>query len=368
MSHTSTASRPVAREADGQTGEIRSRSRAARLVRPILMIGGVAVILLAVLLYWLFTGGSVSVTDTYVRAARVSLSTDVSGLVQNIAVHDNETVKKGQVLFSLDPSRFNVAIDQAKADVAAVRQQVESTKHSYKAEIAKIRTQQSVVDNDTLNYKRYAALVRSGGVTRTDYDNAKYKLQGDEATLDAMKAQAGVDLAKLSDNPDIKVEDTPQYKKAAAKLATAKLNLRHSVVRAPFAGVVTETDKLQPGMYLPAGTAAFALVSSTDLWIRSQPKETQLTWVKPGDKVTIHVDTYPGHVWHGVVENISPASGSSFSILPAQNSSGNWVKVVQRIPLRVAIKSGPKDLPLRNGMSAEITISTGHQRSLSKLF
>jgi membrane fusion protein (multidrug efflux system) len=332
------------------------------------MIGGVALILLLVLLYWLFSGGSVSVTDTYIKAARVNLSTDVSGLVEQVAVKDHQVVTKGQVLFRLDPTRFVVAEDQARAKLAEVEQQVEGARHGYQAQLAKIQVQQSVVENDRLNYQRYASLVHSGGVTQSDYDNAKYKYEGAQANLSAMQAQAGVDLAKLSGNANIHLSDTPQYKAAAAALATAELNYRHSIVRAPFDGVVTETEQLQPGMYLPAGTAAFGLVSTTDVWVRAQPKETSLTWVKPGDKVKIHVDTYPGKVWNGVVASISPASGSSFSILPAQNSSGNWVKVVQRIPLRVNITDGPKHLVLRNGMTAEVDIITGHQHKLSNLF
>jgi membrane fusion protein (multidrug efflux system) len=332
------------------------------------MIGGVAVILLAVLLYWLFSGGSVSVTDSYVKARRVALSTDVSGLVTKVAVHDHQQVSKGQVLFELDPAQFAIAVSQARANLAEAVQKIDGAKQSYAAQIAKIDAQKAVVANDRINFRSYQALIGNGGVTRTAYNNAKYKLEMDEASLEAMTAQASVDLAQLSGDPHIAVAKTPQYQRARAALDLAELNAHHAIVRAPFAGVVTETAKLQPGMFLPAGTAAFALVSSTDVWVRTQPKETQLTWVRPGDKVRIHVDTYPGRVWHGVVGSISPASGSSFSILPAQNSSGNWVKVVQRIPVHIKIISGPKNLPLRNGMSAEITILTGHQRSLSQLF
>ncbi|MDD2875771.1 MAG: HlyD family secretion protein [Acidiphilium sp.] len=360
-----------AHESGGRSGQTRSEAGVrgrGKLLRPILMIGGVILILLAVLLYWLFTGGSISVTDTYVKAARVNLSTDVSGLVDKVEVRDHQAVKPGQVLFRLDPTRFVVAVDQARARLEEVSQQISAARHGYQAQLAKIRVQQSVVENDRLNYRRYASLVHGGGVTQSDYDNAKYKFEGAQADLEAMQAQAGVDLAKLSGNALIPLADTPQYKAAAAALATAELNYRHSIVRAPFAGVVTETEQLQRGMYLPAGTAAFGLVSSTDIWVRAQPKETALTWVKPGDKVNIHVDTYPGQLWHGVVASISPASGSSFSILPAQNSSGNWVKVVQRIPLRVNITSGPKNLVLRNGMTAEVDIITGHRHKLSNLF
>jgi membrane fusion protein (multidrug efflux system) len=376
MSQTSSTAGVVARDADGRDTsgrdtktrtEERSKS-GSKFLRPVLMIGGVILILLAVLVYWLFSGGSISVTDTYVRAARVSLSTDVSGLVEQVAVKDHQQVTKGQVLFRLEPTRFVVAVDQARAKLAEVKQQVEGARHGYEAQIAKIQVQQSVVENDRLNYQRYASLVHGGGVTQSNYDDAKFKYQGAQANLDAMQAQAGVDLAKLSGNPKILLSDTPQYKAAAAALAAANLDYQHSIVRAPFDGVVTETEQLQPGMYLQAGMAAFGLVSNTDIWVRAQPKETSLTWVKPGDKVKIHVDTYPGKLWNGVVASIAPASGSSFSILPAQNSSGNWVKVVQRIPLRVNITDGPKDLVLRNGMTAEVDIITGHQHKLSNLF
>ena len=365
MSQSSPLSAATAREASVDTSKTQ---RSARSLRSVLMIGGVAIILLAVLLYWLFSGGSVSVTDSYVKARRVALSTDVSGLVTKVAVHDHQAVSKGQILFELDPVQFAIAVAQARANLAEAVQQIDGAKQSYAAQIAKINAQKAVVANDQINFRSYQALIGNGGVTRTAYNNAKYKLQMDQASLEAMTAQAGVDLAQLSGDPHIAVTKTPQYQRARAALDLAELNARHATVRAPFAGIVTETAKLQPGMFLPAGTAAFALVSSTDVWVRTQPKETQLTWVRPGDKVRIHVDTYPGRVWHGVVGSISPASGSSFSILPAQNSSGNWVKVVQRIPVHIKIISGPKSLPLRNGMSAEITILTGHQRALSQRF
>lgn len=356
------------RARDVKTQDATKQKPKSKLLRRVLMIGGVIILLVLVLLYWLFSGGSVSITDTYVRAATVSLSTDVSGLVKSVDVRDNQRVKAGQALFRLAPSQFLIAIDAAQANLAEVKQQFYGAKHTYYGQVATVKAQEVMVQNDQLNYNRYASLVKSGGVTRAEYDNAKYQLAGAQAKLNALQARTGVSLAKLSGNPKIPLEQTPQYKAAQARLDQAKLNYRHSIVRAPFAGVVTETEKLQPGMFLAAGTAAFGLVSNSDVWIRSQPKESELTWVKPGDKVKVHVDTYPGKTWDGVVASISPASGSSFSILPAQNSSGNWVKVVQRIPLRVDITGGPKNLVLRNGMSAEVTIITGHKRKISDLF
>jgi membrane fusion protein, multidrug efflux system len=164
------------------------------------------------------------------------------------------------------------------------------------------------------------------------------------------------------------VEQHPDYLEAEARVAEAERQLDHTTVHAPFAGIVTQVSSLQPGQYLGAATPAFALVSSDHVWVDAQPKETDLTHVKPGDPVTVTIDTYPDRIWTGVVASISPASGATFSVLPAQNSSGNWVKVVQRIPLRVRVEQ-PADAPqLRAGMSAVVSIDTGHVRHLSDIF
>ena len=140
------------------------------------------------------------------------------------------------------------------------------------------------------------------------------------------------------------------------------------MIYAPFSGVVTQVDTVQPGMYLAAATAAFGIVSTEDVWVEANPKETELTWVKPGDKVAVTVDTYPGRTWEGTVQSIAPNSGSEFSILPAQNTSGNWVKVVQRIPVRITVEHKDGDPELRAGMSVEADIDTSHRRTLSELF
>ena len=166
---------------------------------------------------------------------------------------------------------------------------------------------------------------------------------------------------------DSSVENFPDYKSAQADVAEAQRQLDHTVVVAPFNGIVTNVEAVQRGQYLNASAAAFGLVSTDDVFVTAQPKETQLTHVRPGQPVTITVDSYPGAKWNGVVESISPASGSQFSLLPAENSSGNWVKVVQRIPIRVKVTGGPADLDLRAGMSVEVSIDTGHKRQLSDI-
>jgi membrane fusion protein (multidrug efflux system) len=171
-------------------------------------------------------------------------------------------------------------------------------------------------------------------------------------------------LAQLGGNADQPVEKNPFYLQAQSGVDDAQRNLGDSVVKAPFDGVVTNVDALQVGKYLPASQPAFSLVSSTDLWIEAEPKETELTYVRPGQTATISVDTYPGTVWHGTVASISPASSSSFSLLPAQNTTGNWVKVVQRIPMRVTVDDPQGKPPLRGGMSVVVDVETGHARGL----
>ncbi|GLR67929.1 hemolysin secretion protein D [Acidocella aquatica] len=368
MSQANTVAREKSAQPDRPGAAAVRRINRNRLLRPVLMFGGVLVVVIATLIFWLTSGRYVSSDDTYVDGAKVSLSTDVSGLVAQVYVHDNQHVTAGQPLFSLSQTGFNIAVAAARAQLAQAVLDVKAAKRGYAQAVAQIGQQKIQVAKDQADLARFAAVVRNGGVTRSTFDDAQFALSADQAKLDELQQAAGLQLAKLNDNANIPVEDTPGYQSAEAALNNALVSQKDSVVRAPYSGYVTQVEQLQPGMYLAAGTAAFGLVSDTDVFITSQPKEDQLTWVRDGQNVTITVDSYPGQTWKGVVESISPASGSEFSILPAQNSSGNWVKVVQRIPVRVKITSGPDGFQLRDGMSAEISIDTQHHRHLSDLF
>jgi len=335
---------------------------------PMLMIAGIVVVGAGALTFWLHGGRYVSVDDAYVRAAKEALSTDVSGVVAEVPVKDGQLVKKGQVLLRLDPRRFQIALDGAKADLAQTALMLEAMKRDYVRMLRDADSKQAQVQADQANYDRYATLVRSGGVTRADYDNARFALSADQHAVQALRVLAEVQLAKLGGDANAPVQQMPQYLAAKAKVDEAQRQLDDSVIVAPFDGTVTDVDSIQPGMYLAASTAAFGLVSSERIWVEADPKETELTWVKPGDHVDVTVDTYPGRVWDGVVDSISPNSGSEFSVLPAQNTSGNWVKVVQRIPVRIHVVRHPGDPDLRTGMSVEATIDTGHKRTLSDLY
>jgi membrane fusion protein (multidrug efflux system) len=344
------------------------RARFRRWLRLVLMGGGVLAVLAGAGVYWLNGGRWMSSDDSYVNADKVAVATDVSGTVASIPIHEGEQVAKGQVLFQLDPKRFQIALDGAKADLAQTRITLLAERQDYQRMLHDIAARQAQVQADQATFDRYAQLVGRGDLPRQQYDDARYKLAADQAGLQSAGVAAQVALARLNGDPNVDVTTLPSDLQAQARVAEAQRELDRATVRAPYAGVVTQVSTLQPGMFLPAGTAAFGLVSSDHIWVDAQPKETELTWVKPGDPADVTVDTYPGHVWHGTVESISPASGSQFSILPAQNASGNWVKVVQRIPMRVRIETEPGDPALRAGMSAVVDVDTGHKRTLADLY
>jgi membrane fusion protein, multidrug efflux system len=240
---------------------------------------------------------------------------------------------------------------------------IDAMKQDYKHMLSDVTAQQAQVDLDQVNFNRQDTLLKSGTTSQALYDQAKYALQNDTGKLASLKQQADVQLAKLAGNPDIPTEQHPQYLQAKAQVDEAQRQLDHTVVKAAFAGTVTDVPAIAPGKYLAASTTAFYLVDNDHVWIDASPKETELTYVRPGQPATVTVDTYPGVVWHGTVESVSPAASQEFSLLPAQNTSGNWVKVVQRVPMRVRVDNSDKNNPpLRAGMSVVVDVDTGHAR------
>jgi membrane fusion protein (multidrug efflux system) len=360
-------SAPATRVAD-RVGAAPTRWRVGSLVRPVLMLGGIAAVIAGVGYYWLTGGRVVSIDDAYVRAAKEALATDVSGIVAAVPVHEGQRVAKGDVLLRLDKLPFQIALQGAISNRDHIATTLAAMKLDYKRMLRDVDVKQAQVQSDQANYDRYANLVKAGGVTRADYDNARFALMADKQAVEALKVTATVQLARLGGDPEVDVKTMNEYRQAQAQVDEAKRQLDHTEIHAPFSGIVTAVETVQPGMYLAASTAAFGLVSSENVWIEANPKETELTYVKLGDPVEVTVDTYPGRSWKGVVESIAPNSGSEFSVLPAQNTSGNWVKVVQRIPVRIRVERKDGDPELRAGMSVETDIDTGHTRSWRDLF
>jgi membrane fusion protein (multidrug efflux system) len=214
------------------------------------------------------------------------------------------------------------------------------------------------VDFTKGEYNRRVDLAKNGGVSQTEFNESKRKRDAAEKTIAVLTQEINGILIALENNPDIDPKEHPHYRKALAKLHDAELNLERTEVKAPADGIIGTAP--HPGDYARAGVPSLNLVGSKDIWIEANYKETELTDVKPGQPVTIEVDTYPGRKWSGRVESISPATGSEFSVLPAQNATGNWVKVVQRIAVRIAVDEKSESFPLRVGMSAHVTIDIGH--------
>jgi membrane fusion protein (multidrug efflux system) len=308
-----------------------------------------------------------STDDAYVNSRQVGISTDVAGIVSQVEVTDNQHVAAGQVLYRLDLRQFRIAVDNAKANLAQVALNLASMKKNYGQLLSDAAAQQAQVELDQATYDRYDRLLGSNAIAKLIYDQSRFTLQTDTSKVAALRQQAQAQLALLNGDPNTPVAQLPQYMQAQAQVREAQRQLDDAVVRAPFSGTVTQVPSIAPGKYLAASTTAFFLVDADHVWIDATPKETELTHVRPGQSAIVTVDTYPDLEWHGTVESVSPAAAQQFSLLPAQNTSGNWVKVVQRVPLRVRVDRGKGDPSLlRAGMSVEVSIDTGHARGLPK--
>jgi membrane fusion protein (multidrug efflux system) len=316
--------------------------------------------------YWYVTGGQVmSTEDAYVEADKVGVSTDVSGIVKEVDVAENQHVEADRVLYRLDDLPFRLALQRAAAQVGMIADALNALKANYRDMQAQIQQAQHDVDYYDREFRRQQSLLSSGAASQVAFDTARRNLVNAQQKLASLNQQLAAIAANLNGDPDGPIEQHPRYLDAVAQRDEAQRQLDHTVVKAPFTGIVTNVYAITRGKYLAASTTAFYLVASDHVWVDANPKETELTYVRPGQPVTVTVDTYPGTEWQGTVESIGPAAAQEFSLLPAQNTSGNWVKVVQRIPMRVRVDTGEQGLPpLRAGMSVEVGVDTGHARGL----
>jgi membrane fusion protein, multidrug efflux system len=316
--------------------------------------------------YWYITGGNVvSMDDAYVEADKVGVSTDVPGIVAEVGVTENQHVQAGQILYRLDDLQLRLALARAEAQIGAVRDALNALKANYRDMQSQIQQAQNDIEYFDTEFHRQQNLLAAHVASQSTFDTARRGLQTAQQKLASLTQQLGAIAANLDDDPTGAVEKKPRYLDAVAQRDEAARQLAHSVVKAPFAGIVTNVPSIAPGKYLQASATAFYLVAADHVWVVANPKETELTYVRTGQSASVTVDSYPDTQWSGNVESISPAAAQEFSLLPAQNTSGNWVKVVQRIPVRVRIDTDDKSLPpLRPGMSVEVDVDTGHSRGL----
>ena len=358
--------KPETAPATAQPAIAKPARRPAGLRRLLLVAGPLAVIVGGLYVY--LTGGRyVSTDNAYVQADKLIVSTDISGIVAEVAVRNNQTVARGQVLFHLDDQPFRIALAGAKAQLAATRNQVAALQANYRQALAEIAQAETDVPFYQTAFQRQQDLSTRQVASAASFDQAKHDLDAAKEKVTVARSRAQGILAQLGGTADGAIEDNPTYRQAQAQVDRAQRDFDHTVVKASMAGIVTNVDALQVGAYLPAAQPAFNLVGSERVWVTANLKETDLTYLKPGDKADLFVDAYPNLDWKGAVRSISPASGAEFSVLPAQNSSGNWVKVVQRVAVVLAIDVPPGAPQLRTGMSAEVEIDSGHIRSLGDL-
>jgi membrane fusion protein (multidrug efflux system) len=339
-----------------------------RYRRVLLLVVLPLVAVIAGLTFYLNGGRYVTTDDAYVGAQKVLITPDAPGKIIRVAVKEGQSVSPGDVMFQIDPVPFQLAVAQARAKLEDAR-----TSHDNLVANVKLFGQTIEIVNAGVALKqrdvdRKTALVKNNYGSQLDLDNSATALVTAQAQLQLVKQQNSNSLNQLLGNPELPLDQFPAYMQAKAALDDAQRNLDLTTVRAPMAGVATQVDQIQLGRFVAAGTPVFSIIDTSQPWVDANPKESDFTYVAVGQPVTIDVDAFPNHVFKGTLGSLSPGTGAQFAILPPQNATGNFVKVVQRVPVRIYFDSNDKYVQqLKAGMSAYTSIDTGHRRSLASL-
>jgi membrane fusion protein (multidrug efflux system) len=339
-----------------------------RYRRVLLLVVLPLVAVTAGLIFYLHGGRYVTTDDAYVGAQKVLITPDISGKIVNVSVKEGQTVSTGDVLFQIDPVPYQLAVSQARAKLDDAK-----TSHDNFVDNVKLYNQTIELVNAGVALKqrdvdRKTALVKNNYGSQLDLDNSATALVTAQAQLQLVKQQKSAALNQLLGNPELPLDQFPAYIQAKAALDDAERNLALTTVRAPMDGVATQVDQIQLGRFIPAGTPVFSVIDISNPWVDANPKESDFTYVAVGQPVTIDVDAFPNHVFKGTVGSLSPGTGAQFAILPPQNATGNFVKVVQRVPIRIYFDRNDKYVQkLKAGMSAYTSVDTGHHRSLATL-
>jgi membrane fusion protein, multidrug efflux system len=331
-------------------------------LRMILLVVLPSLALLIGLVFYLMGGRYITTDNAYVGAQKVLITPDISGKVIHVAVREGQHVKPGDELFALDSEPFALALEQAKAKLAAARADFGKLKTNLKSLDTMSDLSKKNVDLKQRDVERKTKLVNTQAGSQLDLDTALGAMVTAELLSQFTDQQHDTTLIQLLGNPDLPFEQFPEYVQAKAALDQAQRDLDHTILRAPITGTATQVDNIQLGRFVTAGGPILSVIDDQAPWVDANPKETDITYLRVGQKATLDIDSFPDHTFKGTVIAVSPGTGSQFSILPPQNASGNWVKVVQRVPLRIAFDKDENTHLLRTGMSVNVEIDTGHSR------
>lgn len=333
-----------------------------RLRRAVLLLVIPLLALAVGVVIYLRGGRYVETENAYLKATKTPLSSEVSAPIAAVLVHENDPVTAGQELLRLDDAPFRVAVARAQARLDAVATELAAVQASYRETQARLALARSDYDYAVRERQRQVELAQKHFVSEAKLDEVRHGADAARQSIAALEQELGRIAASLAGDPGRPVTQHPSYLAAQAELRRAALDLEHTVIHAPTDGLATKVP--EPGAYLNTGAIALVVVAQRNLWVEANFNEGDLTHVRIGQPVTIRVDTFPGREWRGEVESLSPASGAEFAILPPQNATGNWVKIVQRVPVRIRLTETSADTPLRAGLSAWVEIDTGHRREL----
>ena len=313
------------------------------------------------------SGRHVTTENAYIKSNIIAISSDVSGRVEWVGVEDSTLVRKGQILFRLDQQPFKIALERSEAELDLVRTQVEHLRTDYHEAIAQVAAEDERVKFFTRQLSRHKKLMDRKLGSEQAYDVAAHDLSLAKRQVRVLRQRVQRALQSVGGNPDIEVEVHARFLRARAERDQAAIALADTSIEAPVDGIVSNM-KLQAGEYVEEGHAVFTIIENGKVWVEANLKETQLTHVLEGQSASITVDAYPGVEWPATVDAIAPATGAEFSVLPPQNATGNWVKVVQRIPVLLDVEQPPKGNPLRAGMTVTVAIDTERERTMPASF
>ncbi len=343
-------------------GALAARARRRWRVRVVFMVLLPLLAAAALLAWYLRGGGFVETDNAYVKSDKVAISAEVAGLVAEVLVRDNEAVAAGRVLFRLNPAPYRVAVAEAEAKVAQVRNDLAALAATHRQKQAEITLANTRLAFARQEQRRQADLVARGFVSSSRFDEARQASDLAAQQLPVLEQELQRIAVTLGGRVDAPIARHPSMLAARAELERAQLDLARTEVRAALPGVASRPPR--QGQFVSVGSTVMALVVSATPWVEANFSETDLGHLRAGQPAEIRVDTYPGLVWHGTVDSLSPATGAEFSLIPAQNAAGNWIKVVQRVPVRIQLDSAAEQPPLRAGLSAVVTVRTGQRRQL----